>query len=147
MKSLSKALIIFSLLGCFETTIAQKTPSPNLFDSYKTIISFPTTELEKIFSTSSGNSVQLALSYDAIFKGTIVSNIQRYQNLKSAVIKLTDFDGAMFSISERKNDDNSITYVGRIINENYSDAYVLKQETYGGYYLKKFKLNDLLQDR
>ena len=31
-------------------------------------------------------------------------------------------------ISKRINDDNTITYVGRIINEKYADGYVIKAE-------------------
>ena len=50
------------------------------------------------------------------------------------------------AISKRTNDDNSISYVGRIINEKFADAYELKINTDGNYYLNKIKLYDILQD-
>ena len=45
------------------------------------------------------------------------------------------------------NDDNTYTYVGRIINQKYGDAFELKLDNNGNYYLNKIKTDDLIQDR
>jgi hypothetical protein len=73
--------------------------------------------------------------------------VQRYKNLKSYIIKSDVLNGAMFSVSERINDDNSITYVGRIVNDKYSDGYELKVDAAGNYFLNKINMNELLQDQ
>ena len=66
--------------------------------------------------------------------------------LKSVVVKLNNLQGAILAISKRINDDNSISYVGRIINEQYADGYELKQDVNGNYFLNKIKTDDLIQD-
>ena len=53
---------------------------------------------------------------------------------------------SLFSISKRINDDNTITYVGRIINEKYADGYELKKDNYGNYTFNKIKTEELIQD-
>ncbi len=46
---------------------------------------------------------------------------------------------ALLSISRRINDDNSVTYVGRIINEKYADGYELIKDNSGNYSFTKIK--------
>ena len=53
----------------------------------------------------------------------------------------------MFSVSKRTNDDNSITYVGRIVNDKYSDGYELKSDSAGNYFLTKINMSEILQDQ
>jgi hypothetical protein len=50
------------------------------------------------------------------------------------------------SISKRINDDQTITYVGRIINNNYADGYELKREKNGSYTMHKIKTDALIED-
>jgi hypothetical protein len=52
----------------------------------------------------------------------------------------------LLSISKRINDDNSITYVARIINEKYADGYELKKDIAGNYSFNKIKTDELIQD-
>ena len=53
----------------------------------------------------------------------------------------------MFAVSKRINDDNSVTYVGRIVNDKYSDGYELKVDSAGNYFLNKINMNEILQDQ
>jgi hypothetical protein len=82
MKIRLKAFVIIALLGCLQIAKAQKADTPNLFDSYKSTISFPTQEIKKIVTVSPGNSVEFALSRQCCFSGVITSSIQHYPNLK-----------------------------------------------------------------
>jgi len=52
----------------------------------------------------------------------------------------------LLSISKRINDDNTITYVGRIINEKYADGYELKKDNNGNYSFNKIRTEELIQD-
>lgn len=103
------------------------------------------TELDKAFSAREGTSVKLQFK-NFEFEGTITSTIKRYDNLHSVLIKSSSLDNAVFSISKRIGDDKTITYVGRIIHENYADGYELIQEEDGSYMLNKIKTDVLLQD-
>lgn len=120
---------------------------PKLFAGSENKIGYPKVELEKIFARSKGNKYHVALPGNFTFSGTVVSSVQRYDNLKSFLIKSDALDGAMFIISKRLNADNTITYTGRIINEKYSDGYELKSDSAGNYYLNKINMDDLLQDK
>ena len=103
-------------------------------------------ELEKAFTATEGNSILLSFSNNIHFNGLVSSATQRYNNLKSVVIKLNNLQGAILAISKRINDDNSISYVGRIINERFADGYELKKDINGNYFLNKINTDDLLQE-
>ena len=127
-------------------TTAQSSNRPPLFDGFPAVINCPNNELDKAFSSNESNPVTFSFSNNIIFSGQISSSTQRYSNLKSVVVKLNNLQGAILAISKRINDDASISYIGRIINENYSDGYELKKDVSGNYYLNKIKLDDILQD-
>lgn len=101
---------------------------------------------KKIFTTASGSNLQLTFQ-GITFQGTIINSIQKYSNLRSALIKADNFNGTILGISKRTNTDNSITYVGRILNDQYADGYELKSDANGNYFLNKIKLDELLQDK
>ena len=145
MKSLVQTVLLFVLLGMYCPAKAQTQQAPHLFDAFSNSITCNNTELERIFSFQQGASVQLAFSPNFIFKGNVNSNQQKFSNLQSVTIRSSNFDGALLSISRRLNDDNSITYVGRILNPDYADGYeLLKQGS--NYILNKIKHADILQD-
>lgn len=145
MKHNLKLALLCTMLFCASTTKAQNSLALNLFDNYSNKINCPVSELDKIFNLAQGNTVSLSFSANTNFTGTIGSSVQRYQNLKSVVIKLNGLQGAIFNISKRTNQDNTITYVGRIINQNFADGYELIKDA-TGYLLTKIKTDDVMQD-
>ncbi len=146
MKSLLTCAILLVLATSPFTSKAQNTPRPNLFDGFPNVINCANTELDKAFTSPEGNSVLLSFSNNIIFSGEISSATQRYTNLKSVVIKLNNLQGAILAISKRINDDNSISYVGRIVNEQFADGFELKKDANNNYFLNKIKLDDILQE-
>ena len=76
----------------------------------------------------------------------MVNNVVKYSNLQSAVIKSPAFHNSIFSISKITNKDNSISYVGRIVNKNYFDGYELKKNAAGNYQLIKMETDRVIQD-
>lgn len=150
MKRIYKAAVLFTLLISFNNnTHAQivNERRPQLFSAFAKTINFPKTELEKIFATPEGKSIKLTLGTNVGFSGVVSSSIQRYHNLQSVIIKLNNLDNTVFGISKRTNDDNSITYVGRIINTKYADAFELKTDANGNYFINKRNTADLIEDR
>ena len=148
MKRIYKAIVLFTLLTSFNSLTAQVVTErrPQLFSAFAKTIHFPKTELEKIFSTPEGRTIKLSLGDNVGLTGVVTSSIQRYSNLQSVIIKLNNLDNTVFGISKRTNDDNSITYVGRMINTKYSDAFELKSDANGNYSINKKNTADLIED-
>lgn len=122
------------------------TVKPRQFNSYPGIINCTEAELDKVFSMASGQLVNLSFSDNFSFGGDIISKVTRYSNLQSAVVKSPTFNNTIFNITKRINPDNSVTYVGHIINKNYYDGYELKRKANGIYQLIKFDTDKVLQD-
>lgn len=103
------------------------------------------TELDKAFTAKEGTEVAFKF-HNFSFSGTVQSSIKRYENLYSVIIKSTSPDNTLLSISKRINEDKSVTYIGRIINEKSVDGYELIKNTDGTYAFHKIKTEDLIQD-
>ena len=148
MKCIYKAAVLFTLLISFNNTNAQVVTErrPQLFAAFAKTINIPKPELEKIFATAEGRTIKLSLGGNVGLTGVITSSIQKYDNLQSVIIKLNNLDNTVFGISKRTNDDNSITYIGRIINTKYSDAFELKADVNGNYFINKKNTADLIED-
>ncbi|MEP6949637.1 MAG: hypothetical protein ABI863_10205 [Ginsengibacter sp.] len=148
MKTNSKVFVLYIILFASYNAGAQVITSsrPYLFNNFSANIPATVTELDKAFLAAEGSSIQLNFMDNFSFAGTVSSSIQRYSNLSSVIIKLPSLHNSLLSISRRINDDNTITYVGRIINEKYADGYELKKDNYGKYTFNKIKTEDLIQD-
>jgi hypothetical protein len=148
MKTSPKAFVLCLILFATYNTNAQVTTSsrPKLFNNFSENIPTAVAELDKAFIGAEGSSIQLNLANNFSLKGTVFSSVRRYSNLSSVIIKLPSFQNSLLSISKRINDDNTITYVGRIINEKFADGYELKKDNLGNYTFNKIKMEDLIQD-
>lgn len=102
-------------------------------------------ELDKAFTSPAGTEVNLRF-HNLSFSGTVISSVKRYENLYSVIIKAPELDNSLLSISKRINDDKSVTYIGRILNEKYADAYELVRNDDGTYLFQKLKTDALIQD-
>ncbi|MBL0145547.1 MAG: hypothetical protein IPP48_07100 [Chitinophagaceae bacterium] len=128
------------------TSFSQSGPAakPTLFNNFPASIACNEPELERIFSITEGQQIAVVFQNGFTVNGTVTTNIVRYSNLQSVVIKSPQFDNAVFSISKVTNTDRSITYTGRIINQNYFDGYELKKDASGNYTLSKIETDKTL---
>ncbi len=146
MKRIAICAFAFLLAAFFTSSQAQPIAAkPTLFNNFATVINCSSAELARAFTVAQGQNINLALAGNFAFPGTVSSNLVKYSNLQSIVIKSPLFNNAIFSLSKRTNDDNSITYVGRIIHFDYSDMYELKQDANGNYQLIKNETERLVQ--
>jgi len=147
MKTIYKLLAVCIIAMSSQAIQAQVKASsrPSLFGRYSAKLPTAEKELNKAFTAPEGSEVNLKFS-DFSFTGTIISSVKRYHNLYSVVIKSSTLNNTLLSISKRINDDKTITYVGRIINEKYSDGYELTKDSVGNYALNKIETEYLLQD-
>lgn len=147
MKRMKKVLLLLLVATITYQAQSQTTASSrqNQFSKLSERLPTSTSELEKAFLVPEGSKLQLKFS-NLTFSGIILSSLKRYDNLYTVIIKSSSLDNTLFSISKRIATDNSITYVGRIINEKYADGYELKKEDDGSYSLNKIKTEEYIQD-
>ena len=148
MKTIYTVLALCAILSASYSTKAQvvKSSKQNLFSKFSANIPTAVAELDKAFLSTEGSSIQLNFGNNFSIAGTVFSSIQRYSNLSSVLIKIPLMNNSLLSISKRINDDNTVTYVGRIVNEKYADGYELAKDTRGNYTFNKIKTEDLIQD-
>ena len=148
MNIIKPAFALCVTVFCTFTSNAQilSSTKPLLFNNSAATFQANTTELDKAFNVKAGSSIQLNLANNFVFTGVVLSSVQRYTNLSSIIIKSPLLHNTLLSVSKRINDDNSVTYVGRILNESYADGYELKKSSDGIYTFHKIKTEDLIQD-
>ncbi|HSV10035.1 MAG TPA: hypothetical protein VLI68_04655 [Hanamia sp.] len=116
----------------------------NYFNKYSEKLPTATSELDKAFTTPEGGKVKLNFG-DFTFNGIVTSSIKRYDNLYSVIIKAPGLNNTLLALSKRINDDKTVSYVGRIINENYADGFELRKEN-TGYAMNKIRTDALIED-
>jgi hypothetical protein len=147
MKTIYKLLALCVIITSSFTTQAQvkHTSRQSLFGRYSSKLPTAEKELDKAFHVPEGSAVTLNFS-NFTFTGTVTSSVKRYENLHSVIIKSASLNNSLLSISKRINEDKTVTYVGRIINEKYSDGFELVKDNTGSYALNKIQTEELLQD-
>lgn len=119
---------------------------PKLFKDLPNKINVSLKNIDNVFDLEVGKSINLPFALNFQFAGTIVSKAEDPSiNVKSIVIKSTNKVGATLALSRIINDDNSITYRGRIMSFNHGDAYEFVSEN-GSYALVKKGLYDLYEE-
>ncbi len=119
---------------------------PKQFNSFPSTISCGETELSKVFTATAGQDISFSFSNNFTFSGTVTSNLVKYSNLQTAIVKSPDYSNSILSISKITNTDGSISYTGRIINKDYFDGFELKRNTQGSYELIKMETDRVLPD-
>ena len=147
MKRLAPYALMLLVLLTTVTGFSQNpnTVKPKQFENYPSIINCQESELSRIFSTAEGQDITVNFSNNLLFPGKLTSNMVKYSNLQSALIKSAQFNNSIFEISKITNPDNSITYTGIIINMNYFDGYELKRDVTGNYKLIKMETDKVIQ--
>jgi hypothetical protein len=148
MKRLApNAMLLLGIL--FSATInAQHNSSEKLalFNNFSNTINCPKAELSKAFTATTNQTIHLSFSDNFLFNGTVVSNVVKYANLQTVLIKSPAYGDAVFSLSKITGKDNSVSYTGRILNPKYADGYELKKDTLNNYQLVKIEISNILKD-
>lgn len=148
MKLPSKSLLMLLLclstaVGYSQQNVATKT---RLFAATPDKIDIASELFSKLMTFSEGAEVTFPLGNGVTFNGIVLSNEMKYSNLQSMTIRSAELNNSFFSLSKITNPDNSISYVGRIINNNALDGYQVKKAETGNYRLEKFESDRILQD-
>lgn len=148
MKSLTTyvLLLFFSFCSLIGFSQNNNIPKPKQFNNFPDIINCSEAELSSIFNSTAGQYISLSFSDNFLFQGSVTSNIVKYSNLQTAVVRSPLFNNTIFSVSRVINKDNSVSYLGRMINKNYFDGYELKRNAAGNYQLIKMETDRVIQD-
>lgn len=95
-------------------------------------------------ASPAGAIISIPFAAGISLKGEVVSNIQKYHHLKTVVIRCTDWNNSLFSLSEI-NEDGVLSYSGRSINSELSDGFELVKVNQH-YIFKKIQVDDILMD-
>ncbi len=148
MRSPSKLLIALILCvsinaGYTQTSLCSK---PKLFSNFPNKIDCPVSEFRNAFSLIEGQHITLSFSDGFKFSGTVISNVVKYYNLQSMTIKSDLSEKTIFHLSKQINDDNSTSYVGRIMNATASDGYQIIKDPTGNYKFEKIDAERILPE-
>ena len=130
------------------TAFSQKinTARPVLFSSFPDEMQISKSILQNTFNVKEGQQVTVAFSDKFHFSGTVLSNQKKYDNLRAVMIKSPMYGNAIFQLSRIINEDNSVSYAGRIINPDAFDGYEIKRGMNDNYTFKKFQTKKILED-
>jgi len=113
------------LMLCALTSVtanAQNTAGekPKLFASFPDRINCSLSELSRTFTIAARQNANLSFSDNFLFSGIVTSNVVKYANLQTAVIRSPQFGDAIFVLSKIKETDGSFSYVGQnvVLGEN-----------------------------
>jgi hypothetical protein len=148
MKHFASATMLLLLILITATGFSQSaaTPKPKLFAAYPQTIDCSAAELASIFTIAQGQQANVSFAGSFAFAGTVSSNVVKFANLHTVVIKSPAFSNAIFHLSKRTTADNSTIYVGRIINDAFGDGYELKRDAAGNYHLIKIETERVMPD-
>ena len=148
MKLLSKLSLamILCLLTSTGFTQTAKPPKQAIFSDFPNKINCPASELSNAFSAVDGQHIVLYFSDNFKFSGTVISNVVKYNNLQSMSIRSDNAENTIFHLSKLINEDNTVSYVGRIINTNAADGYEIKRDVAGNYKFEKSMADKILQE-
>lgn len=134
-----------------ESTIPLNEPNFNkakLFGSLPENISVNINTLAgSLLSSEQGSRVTIVVSPSLTVQGTVVSTASKYEEtIKSVVVRLTNYNGAVFSFSRLVDrETGAVSFTGRIVSMAHGDLYELKNNN-GQYSLVKKTFYELVAE-
>jgi hypothetical protein len=155
MKILKISTMMVLLTSCFLHSVAQDLNKinnepdynkPKLFADLPHKMNLNVSDLETLFSVREGNSIKAMAAANFPLFGTVVSKSDENDaSVKTTVINLSNRQGATLTFTRITNDDGTVSYRGRIMSRNNSDAFEIVKEN-GEYVLIKKGLYDLINE-
>lgn len=138
-----RMVVALSVLICLQGLAQKKPPKPNAFDNYgKELVCF-NSALDRIMNSETGALIETDLANNFKITGTVISNVQKYGNLKTVLVRLTNFPNLVLSLSKLSDKNTKEHYAGRIISSDFNDAYEIVLEN-GAYKMKKKMVEEVI---
>ena len=143
MKKYSKTLLAVLLSVSSVASFAQMNDKrPQLYSSRPQSINIDKNIFGNVLDATEGKEISIQLSPDFTFSGTVISNQKKYNNLHTVMVRSNENATSILQITLIQ-ENNDISYSGRIINSNAADGYEIKNNN-GAYSLQKFETLKIL---
>jgi hypothetical protein len=117
---------------------------PKLFADLPDKVDFNPNNFLNLFELQVGQSVNIPVSSSFNFSGQVVSKANTDKST-SVVIRSTNRLGARLIFTKVTGENNSVTYLGRIISMQHGDSYEIVSDN-NHYYFKKKGIYDLISE-
>ncbi|MDN3657709.1 hypothetical protein QWZ08_18800 [Ferruginibacter paludis] len=151
MKHLATTTLMVLLILAAVTSFAQEHPQnraspakPALFTQFPDVINCTAGQLNSFFNSRPGENIAVSFNSNLMLDGNVKSNISKYSNLQTVVVKLAQFNNISFTISRIIDEDNQIVYSGHLFDPAYADGFELKNKGGGNYQFVKIELQKML---
>ena len=143
MKKYSKTLLAVLLSVASVAGYSQvKDARPKLYAARPQSINIDKNIFASVLDVTEGKEVSVPLSGDFTFTGKVIGNFTKYNNMHTVMVRSNENLTTILQITAVQN-DNSISFTGRIINSNAADGYEIKNNN-GIYTLQKFETLKIL---
>jgi hypothetical protein len=120
--------------------VHQSLPSKSpLFSKLPQKVSASKLHIDRLFSIADSGHIKIPLADNNLFEGVVLEKVRKNPNVVSMNVKLTNYDGAMLTVSKIVNDDQTVNYVGRIVSIKHGDVYMLTFEDNKFYFTKNMQ--------
>lgn len=153
MKNLKPGIICLCLTFSFYISFAQKPPinEPNLnksriFNDLPDRMLLRVPDFSSLLNQEVGQSIKVPFAGNHHLSGLIISKSDALDSrVKSVVVRLDERQGARLTFTQIKNEDGTISYLGRILSREHSDGFEVSVEN-GQYVFKKTGYYDLVNE-
>ena len=120
---------------------------PKLFTNLPDRIPVDISHLENLIHAEPEKDINLKLgdNNSQKFIGKVVSVANKYNNINSVVIRSSNFNGAILTLSSSTKSDGTVKFTGRIISFGHGDLYELQNQN-DQYILIKKNFYDLINE-
>ena len=134
---------LISLLGfAQESTVSKNT----FFSLQPDTVYIHSGLFESIMNVKTGSTISIKFTDNIIFDGIVLSNEQAYQNQQTVLIKSSEANNALFQLSKIVTTENKELFVGRLLNTETENGYLISKNVANNYQLNKISLKNILQD-
>jgi hypothetical protein len=145
MKSLLKKLFPITVAIFLANNATAQNTKTAIFANQPNEISCTAAQLDAVFNQTVNSDISLTLTPNFVLLGKVQSSLEKQANLKSVIIRLSNFPDVIFSISKISDQYTSERYVGRLMSNKYSDAYELFLQENGSYIFSKKITDHIIQ--
>ncbi len=123
-------------------TLPNKSP---LFSRLPQQVAASKLNIDMLFSVSVSGYIKIPLADNNFFEGVVLEKVRKNPNVISMNVKLTNYEGAVLTVSKIVHDDQTVNYVGRIVSIKHGDVYMLNFEDNKYYFTKQMQSMTLVE--
>ena len=135
MKTITSTVLVLLLSATSFSVFAQNQKS--IFREFPGSIEISKNTLKSTLVAKPGQTVSIRFNEKFVFTGKVMSNELKYSDLQSMIVKSDTYSNTLFQLSRITNNENSIKYIGRIINTDALEVFEIKNDVADNYQLQK----------